>query len=260
MRGPVLVIAATLGLSTASWAQETVPVPGEAYEFTVETMVQEVNESGDPIGSASLSPAPAKFTVIRMLDSGNLMIRFWSWPEGSDLRLAFNRTGGDERRYFAVSPTDLSDRAVRIFPKGWSFTAGTILVPVKMRFADFRFSKDITLGPSFGGRWRTSHTNEWFLHTLFSFGITSVSLDSVSTGGSVPQPLDLAAVTPSLGVVMDFDGFQFGVFSGVDLISDNERFNWAYHGEPWLSIGLGYSILSRDTRSTEEETQDDPGA
>jgi hypothetical protein len=49
-------------------------------------------------------------------------------------------------------------------------------------------------------------------------------------------------------------GQQIGVFIGTDHINGNkyrdgtDRINWDHQGKPWISIGLGYSILSRPTK------------
>lgn len=37
-----------------------------------------------------------------------------------------------------------------------------------------------------------------------------------------------------------------GIFSGYDNISENSGYKWNYQNRSWLSVGLGYSILSRN--------------
>jgi hypothetical protein len=257
MRIAAFSVGLLLLLSSGATGQEATFTPGRAYELTVETPLREVTLHGENIGIPDRQPdLPARFTVIRGMSADTVIIRFWTWQD-HELRTLFNRADRGGSKYFAVATADLQHRTVPIYPKNPSFTAGAVLIPVKMRFGAFDFSKDVTLGPSAGVRWRTNYRNEWFAHALVSFGITSVSVDSASTKGSVTQPLDLSAVTPSLGLVFDFDGFQFGVFSGIDLISRNARFNWQYQSKPWLSVGLGYSMLTRSSRSaaTTEETQ-----
>lgn len=156
--------------------------------------------------------------------------------------------------YYFMSKKDFEIFATRYYPKKWSFSFGTLVIPVKMRFGNsknryFDFATDFTLGSSIGVRKRISHFNPYYINLLGGFGITSVSIDSSLSKGFVESQTRLAAVTPSIGLLFEFNGVQVGAFSGLDFLSGKVGRNWQYQGQPWLSVGLGYQIMSRNTES-----------
>lgn len=254
------VVAALMLFTTAHTvsAQDPDFAPGRAYELTVEVPLRQVTLDGQTIKLNVQPPRlPARYSVVDVRKDSTI-VRFWDWVGEPDLQ-AMYVVDPEGPKFFAIATSALAQRSTRIHSRAPTFTAGVVLIPVKMRFGEFDFSKDVTLGPSAGMRLRTSNYNDWYASAMISFGITSVSVDSASSNGSVKEPLNLSAVTPALGLVLDFDGFQLGAFTGIDLISNNSRFNWTYHGQPWLSIGLGYSILSRSgTARTSEGDQQKP--
>ncbi|MEM9929333.1 MAG: hypothetical protein AAF840_05915, partial [Bacteroidota bacterium] len=60
----------------------------------------------------------------------------------------------------------------------------------------------------------------------------------------------------SLGIVYEYRRVQVGAFAGLDLINNNKSrgerlgFDWKYQNAVWFSIGFGYSIISRPTKSS----------
>ncbi|SFQ48523.1 hypothetical protein SAMN04515668_2496 [Hymenobacter arizonensis] len=156
-------------------------------------------------------------------------------------------------KYFLMSRNDVANNARRRYSTALAFTAGSTLVPVKVRFRPFDFSKDITLGPAIGWKGRMGHHSKNYFDLLFGFGITSVSLTSASTNGVINDDSDRPALTPSLGVVFEMDITQFGFFVGQDYVSNRNLNNWQYHGDIWFSAGLGFTILSRSAKLEPEK-------
>lgn len=199
------------------------------------------------------APADAIFTLIAEdPDADSVVIRFWEWEKTSiDKQLEYNYTDASKSdlRYFLLSKTYFnSPRVVPRYTMKASFTAGTVVIPVKIRSKPFDFSTDVTLGPTAGVRWGISpYTNTNFFSAMLGFGVTHVTLDSLSTQGAIDQTADRPALTLSLGGVLEFSNAQVGFFMGWDRISRNQEEKWIYQGKPWFSIGLGYAIISRNT-------------
>lgn len=229
------------------------------YLFTLESPIYVCDLLGNKLSdSVYVSPKFSKFTKIRKAGSDNYVISFWSYEKRDSVK--YNRfnidvENPDEKRFFLLSVEDFNNNAVPYYHQRTTFTAGTVIIPVKIRFNQFDFSKDITLGTSVGARRRLSPYSNSFANLLLGFGVSSVTVDSLSTGGTVMQPTDRSALTPSLGFVLEFNSVQVGIFSGIDYISDNEATNWRYQGKPWLSIGFGYSIISRQSVGTQSGNQ-----
>lgn len=155
------------------------------------------------------------------------------------------------RLFFAVQKKDLEKIVYRIYPR-WrrpEVAAGTVIIPVKMRFNQFDFSRDFALGFTLGPRWRISEHREHYLHLLGAFNVNIITVDSASTEGRIKKSTDKGALGLGLGLVFDFNGPQAGIFTGFDWLGRRDKSNWVYQGHPWLSVGMGFTIFSRNNSS-----------
>lgn len=222
------------------------------YKLVVEAAIYECDILGNRVAPTTLYEAPAHAVFSKIGETGDnfVIIRFWKWKDvNPDKQLLLNYTDSTQqnRKYFLISQADFTAKAIMRYPTHASFSAGTIVVPVKARFDQFDFSTDTHLGPSVGARFRLSpYTNSNFFNVLTTFGVSTIGLDSLSTQGAVAQPTDRPAITFTLGGVFQFSNAQVGFFLGWDYISRNTTEKWIYQGKPWISIGLGYAIMSQD--------------
>jgi hypothetical protein len=224
---------------------------GIHYKTIVEVGIYPCDINGNnKLDTLYEAPVGAIFTVIGNT-SGNVVIRFWDWKNDSDKVKKFNFTDETEakRAYFLMSTADFQAKTKRRYSMKPSFTIGTAAVPFKLRGNPFQFSTDVTLGTVAGVKLRMNpYTDENFYSFLAGFGLTNVNLDSSSTSGMVNQGSivqNTASFTLSLGSVVEFSNIQVGVFVGWDFINNNDRIQWSYHGKPWVSIGLGYSLFNK---------------
>lgn len=234
----------------------------------------DVSGTPDPRSKPVYIQKGAVFFVLEYLEKGDVLVQFWR-QSGSDWR-DFNKSvaGGNEnnlkleRNTYIINSKDLKNRARRRYStsfitgkndvafSGTSITGGVTVLPFKFRPRvnmngkrdGFDFSKDIQLGVSGGFKQRISRYNPYFINALFNIGISSVTMDSYNTLGTVTDNTDIAALTFAYGVVIDFNKIQFGIFAGRDRVSDRNRNNWIYQGKTWWSIGFGYSIFSVSTK------------
>ncbi len=229
------------------------------YKLVIEAPVLECNIVGTKRNSTiQIPPRNSLFTLVGKKNADTVIVRFWNWAE-IDLRREYNYSDSDEkvRKYFLMSYQDFNDKSIKRYSRVPTFTAGTVVIPVKLRFNQFDFSKDVTIGPTAGVRFRLSHYTNNYLNVLLGFGISSVSLDSISTGGKIKKGSDRPALTPSLGIVFEFiQNVQVGVFLGKDYIAKKEDVDWMYQGKTWFSIGLGITILSRQSSASQNKDGD----
>jgi hypothetical protein len=222
------------------------------YKFVIEAPVYACSIIGIVAGDAILQVAEpgAVFTVIGSKGADSVIIRFWIWKENPEKNseLCYADSLCTKRKYFLLALADMKEKTVPRYNRKASFTAGTVLIPVKMRLQKFDFSKDFTIGTTAGVKFRLSNYVRNYINVLAGLGITSVTLDKRSTNGKIKQRTEVPAVSPSLGFVMEFNNTaQAGIFCGCDYISDNENKNLIYHGKLWLSFGLGFTILSQES-------------
>ncbi len=236
------------------------------YFFTRDCAIYQCDVLGNLL-SNQIIPLPKissnypRFTVLDEKDD-YVIIKFWRWSaiKDIDLKLKYNEKNGIPI-YFRISKQDLLTKTRKHFniwfKKGAShITAGTLIIPVKLRFNQFDFSKDVTLGPFVGWRTRLHNSSQSFISIGFNVGITSVTLNEGNAmkedKTKIEKSVDLAAFTWSYGAILEFNKVQIGIFSGYDNISENSGYKWNYQNRPWLSVGLGYSILSRNGTAKKE--------
>lgn len=264
MRQLVAVPLAMVAIAATAVAQDS-PTQEKllTYRFNVSVPVTRCTFDGQPEDDATPTYAPggSQFVYIRDLvpspapaagAKSVVVLQFLDWEDPAKFALfnamdvSNNMTAEIGRKTFCVDKTIVDRTTERTYAWGWSswdLAAGVLLLPIKMRISNFDFSRDVTIGTVFGPRWRLSPTRNVFLSFLAGAGIAAVQLDSASTGGVVRQPTDRAAVTLALGPMLEMNGFQVGALLDWDRISNAKRDQWAYQGKPWLSLGLGYSLL-----------------
>ncbi len=233
------------------------------YEFVIATYVK------DAKGDDYLIPAHSKFTITKTNpDSYEILLWLWKDETSSEARDYNYKSkiliNGEidksisNRKLFYISQAVFENNTVPFYKSGFRreaiiWSSGIVLLPIKMRRSPYTYSKDLSLGLSGGSKWRISSYNPTYLNLLFNVGISSVTIDSLSTKGKVTQPRDLATLTTSFGLVFETHAFQFGIFTGRDRLSNNdfESTSWSYNRKQWISLGLGYQILSKDSKRKE---------
>jgi hypothetical protein len=241
------------------------------YEFTAPvTVVSEESKKVELVNKGY------RFTVIGKNDKDYRII-FWVWeePRGKDKNNkekeeVFNKENGrlvlnsfststvavkdiglEDRAIFILKESDFKDRAIPYYRKRMDWSAGFVVLPVKIRNSPtVTYSKDLSLGFSGGVKTRLSSYNPTYLNLMYNIGISSITADSLSTKGRIKQPSDIAALTTAIGLVFETHAFQFGLFYGWDRLSanDHKRTQWEYHRKPWVSLGIGLQILSKEEK------------
>ncbi|GAB4023723.1 hypothetical protein GCM10028808_74820 [Spirosoma migulaei] len=172
-------------------------------------------------------------------------------------------TTGDFKigRFFLIAKSDLDSNCVKVFATWFNsatFTLGLVTMPMKLRLGpNFDFQGNLSLGTTAGGKMRISKYSSNYLNVMLGLSLSTVSLDSFSTGGRISgQPLtNIAVFSPSLGAVLEFGKAQIGAFLGWDLLnkSTKSKYDWIYDRKPWLSVGFGFSIFAVDSKVTSSQ-------
>ena len=99
-----------------------------------------------------------------------------------------------------------------------------------------------------------------FTYTILgSFGIGTLNLDSSVVNKNkdkVQATNNYNVLSFAFGGMISYQKVQIGVFMGVDRLSNlnQQYFDWKFQGNPWFSIGLGYSIFT-PTKVTSADSQ-----
>lgn len=148
--------------------------------------------------------------------------------------------------YFLLPKPLFEVLASPIYWDTWQLILGNVITPVKIRFQPFQFSKDFTVGPTFGIQYQKQESAPIHWNILVSIGVTSITLDSYNTNQYLENTNEVIAFTPSLGIMFNYHSIQVGIFSGIDIINSNQEVAtyYLYQAKPWLGLGFGYAIFS----------------
>ncbi len=158
------------------------------------------------------------------------------------------------KKFFLISKLNIGELGETKYtlPKG-SFTFGATTIPIKVRFASkenngareryFDFNGEVNIGLTAGYKLRPSRNPNFFINFLAGVGITSIPVDSSTTNGYVSSSTKASGLTPSIGVLFEIKDFQIGVYSGIDFLARELGDRWSYKNQPWLGIGIGFSIF-----------------
>lgn len=231
--------------------------------------VLECDLNGNLKGS-SVPPPPtnSRFTLIEQKDEYSI-IKFWEWKDRyvnkaarkSEVKGLSEKYNGtlDNPKFFRVA-NDRFGQGKQVVPhhsiwfiNSLSFTAGTLVVPIKLRRSfendkKFDFSKDFSLGGFIGARTRISHYKPHYLNLGVSLGITAVTITPQNADPTkVKEATDLAAFSHAFGAVLEFDRVQVALLRGRDLLSHytQDGTGWKHNNTTWFGVGFGYAILSR---------------
>lgn len=248
---PVIILMFNSGIvvGQTTMTDENGEFKSFSYQLLVEVPIWECNIDGSNVNAGTeIAPQNAKFLIIgsKHVPDDFVIIRFLKWKKGSAESAKYNyvnsssgpnaiKTENTDFKYFKMRQSDFETNAVKIYRQWFPyFTAGTVLIPIKIRFSPFNFSKDFTLGPTAGLKLRLTKFTGNYMNILGSIGVTSVTLDSLSTQGKIKSASDRPAITPSIGCVFEFHNVQIGIFCGFDYISKKENVDWVYQGKPWI--------------------------
>jgi hypothetical protein len=234
------------------WLQAQIPgqesKANQIWEFGIECPMYTCNIKGDIIDTNVLiAPPDAKFLIIDMKED-KCIIRFTLLPQNKK-RISTSFYSTDDittYTYFIITKAQLEYKAYPIIKSNIDLLVGNIFTPLKLRFKPFDFSKDISIGTTFGVKYSLGEKRSTSVDALIGLGISTLSIDSFASRGKVESTVDLLSFSPSIGLVLEFGNAQIGLFSGIDFISNanQNKYEWIYRNKPWLSFGIGYSLFS----------------
>jgi|CXWL01.1.fsa_nt_gi hypothetical protein len=144
-----------------------------------------------------------------------------------------------------------------------SFTIGLVNLPIKMRFGgnekengnysrNFLLTSDVSLGLSLG--YKRKWNDDWGINFLGGISLSSIEVDSSTTKGYAKSASNISSLTGHVGLLLENNNFQFGVFTGIDFLTGEVGRNWAYRKKPWLGIAIGFSLFK--TKSPTDTQKD----
>jgi hypothetical protein len=170
------------------------------------------------------------------------------------------------QKYFLVKMSVFKAHAVKVPAKVRTKGAlgfGILNYPFKWRIQPKiqDFTGSFNVGAAVAYTLGHDSLNKWTESFVGGVGISSITLDKQSVNANASM-LDssngITALTFSLGFILEYSKIQVGAFIGWDRISNlnNTTYGWKYQGNPWLSIGIGYSIFSTSSSANQSSAAD----
>lgn len=125
-----------------------------------------------------------------------------------------------------------------------------MVLPFKLRPQYGVFSKDLTLSGMGGLKHNIRRNQDASISAVIGVGISSITVDSISTRGEFRSTAEQAAITISTGLVTKWRHLQFGAFIGWDHLSQAERLGWKHQGAPWVGLGIGLAVFTEEKEPT----------
>ncbi|MBL7885176.1 MAG: hypothetical protein JNJ52_00380 [Flavobacterium sp.] len=150
----------------------------------------------------------------------------------------------DTKKAYEISKDEF-EKMMSIYYNRLEWKVGFFAVPFKLRFNDFEFESDISLGTNLSFKYRFNRTREdgFALEPLFGLGITKVNLDEYNS--KIESPGSTSAFTINSGLLIHVNGkINFGLFYGGDFLAkkDNSQYDWKHNGNGWLGVGLNITF------------------
>jgi len=261
----VLVIA-----SSNAFSDDTPPL-GALYKFISPMLLSKCNENGDTIDQPLPISVGWQFTILKIVPKG-VIISFPQWPvsgtfdktkpdnnkaiDNSNDKLNSDYHGTDSSPiYFLIQSKEINDDAVRLQHGGTvSLVTGASFIkfrpgsgtPINKGGTDYYkntdISNDFTLSLLGSIKLTSAGSNSDFFG-LFGFNFSSIKVTPASTQGFLSSETNVGSISPTIGFEYQIDRVQFGLLSGVDILTGDVNRYWVYRGRPWLALGIGFSLL-----------------
>lgn len=173
------------------------------------------------------------------------------------------RQYGISQKFFRVELKYIQEHATKYNKISPSIAFGLLNLPFKARIQKnkFDFSGNLNINNAIGITYGHQSWRRMKYSTVLSYGISNTLLDSVSVSRNhnrLTSSNTFPTLTLAIGQVFTFDNVQMGIFLGIDRLSrqNQDTYGWTYNGDPWLSIGFGYSIFSVEKENKNIKTKD----
>lgn len=226
-----------------------------------------------------------RFTIDQP-DPTGYIIKFSKWEDKKDPRnqtiyaevttsQVVTRGGGtvtemkEDIKYYHILKKDFDDYVKEYVGKSprYSFVTGAITIPIKIRPAGdnvneegnklrpFDFTGDVNIGVSIGLRIRLDKKGLGYLIPSAGINLTSVSINENTVRNNIiSSQTNASSLTPFIGLIGEYEGFQMALVTGWDRLSGNTGENWIYQGKPWFGIGLGYKIFNTNNKNPNNDS------
>jgi hypothetical protein len=217
------------------------------YIFDANIEINQCDAVGGALKNASNDTAKQGYVFhIKGVVAGNgsLIIQFDTFNPGTP---GVKLNG----KYFLLPKTDFTASCSdNIDASKWGLNYGVLAIPFKFRPTKTLFTNNLNLGSSIYLQYQNN--KNWSNGFVLGISLSSVTLDSLSTKGTIKTNSDRPAFTPSLSYVVSFKNISFTAGLGLDVINKTSvtEKSWIFNGKPWIGFGIGINLFSSNNNGT----------
>lgn len=221
------------------WAQDVNISVGGNYYLNPSTDIDKMEITGNTLIAEGFFKGRSYILEVQAIQNGEVYFKFWPFKNDS----LNNKINGEQNGFiYKISTTNFKNLATPYYDK-FEWRIGIYTVPYKLRFDQFEFESNLSIGTNLGLkiRFNRKEKTSFAIEPLLGFGLTSIKLNEYNS--DISSSSNIAAFTINTGVVFHITSkINLGILLGADLISgkDQEKYHWTYHGKPW--VGLGFNI------------------
>lgn len=243
--------------------------PGDDYVFTSDVILERFNSFTNTIIVDAANIYKAKRGHVFRIQSAHTIggvngfcIVFWNFKKSATqipplAAVSYHTIDKTDNgiAYF-VSAANLANMASSDFRKPRGIVKiDALVLPIKLRFknkeagSEFDFAQSISVGPAIsfihnhGGPF--GKTSSSF---LLGFNVTNVSVDEKTAPGVLESRTTLLGLSPFLGYNLNYQGINFGVLVGIDILTGKAGEVWSYRKSPWIGISIGASLSTPEKK------------
>jgi hypothetical protein len=253
------IVIACLLTYLCSYSQETIQkYKGKTYIFDAFEKVKNCDALGATDSSEITITKGALYTVERVMNNGDLVIKFLPWGKNNQTEqkkynfkmLSTEATKAsplpnDNIKFFLLSKSTFALSCSEYnFQQKWDITFGTLTTPFKFRHSPFLFTTNLNLGALVA--FQRKFSTNWSWGVVGGLSLSSVTLDSFSTKGFVMTTTERPAVTPTISGMIGYKNINVTIGFGWDIINKPSAIeeSWMYAGKRWIGVGIGISLFN----------------
>lgn len=224
------------------------------HVFNIPTSLKQCDRDGTDKDNNQNIERDWEFTIENIVGT-DYIIQIAKFTSGSDKAIAQNlltyQDSTGKNIYLKISIDDYKAYAERLKPKG-HFIVGASTTLIKIRPGNkeegdgkiySEFGNDFNIGLTVGYKFNPNRHHDLSVSGVLGLAFSSIKVTPQTTRNYITTESVQSSLTPSLGLLFEYNKFQFAAFTGIDVMFGEISHHWIYRNRPWLGIGFGYAIF-----------------
>lgn len=223
------------------------------HVFNIPISLDKCDRNGKSFQSQEIMERDWEFTIENVVGT-DYIIQVSEFTSGEDIETQNVKTFQDthgKNIYFKLSIDNYKAYAERLKPSG-SFIVGASTTLLKIRPGNKKegnekiyseFGNDFNVGLTAGWKFNPNRHHDFSASGVVGLAFSSIKVTPQTTRNYIELEAVQSCVTPSAGIIFEYNKFQFAAFTGIDVMFGEIGHYWIYRNRPWVGIGFGYSIF-----------------